>query len=100
MRLAKGLLFAAALYVAIPSSALTARALEPVRVTSGPLGVAVFWDVNVALKKHFFEEEGFKPEFLQTNGSPQAMQMLVSHQLEWAVAQPEPVLAARRQGRD
>lgn len=83
-----------------PFATRAQTALEPLRLTSGPFVNAIFWDINVALAKGFFKQEGFEPEFVLTGGSPQAIQMFIGGTLDFAASQPETILAAHEKGGD
>lgn len=56
------------------------------------------WDVDVAIEKGFFSREGFAPNVLPAQSSPQIIQMLVGGSADLALTQPEPVIQAISRG--
>jgi ABC-type nitrate/sulfonate/bicarbonate transport system substrate-binding protein len=56
------------------------------------------WDVDVALEKGFFSREGFAPDVVPAQSSPQIIQMLVGRSVDMALTQPEPVIQAISRG--
>jgi ABC-type nitrate/sulfonate/bicarbonate transport system substrate-binding protein len=57
-------------------------------------GNAIYWDIDVAIEKGFFKNEGFAPEVVIFQSSPQSIQLLVAGEVQLAGAQPEALLAA------
>jgi ABC-type nitrate/sulfonate/bicarbonate transport system substrate-binding protein len=57
-------------------------------------GNAIYWDIDAAIEKGFFEDEGFAPEVVIFQSSPQSIQLLVAGEVQLAGAQPEALLAA------
>lgn len=67
--------------------------LEKLELTYIPSN-AIYWDLDVGVDKGFFKDEGFDARILSNQSSPQSMQMLISGQVEMAIAQPDPLIAA------
>jgi ABC-type nitrate/sulfonate/bicarbonate transport system substrate-binding protein len=61
-------------------------------------GNAIYWDIDVAIEKGFFKTEGFAPEVVIFQSSPQSIQLLVAGEVQLAGAQPEALLAAVAHG--
>ena len=61
-------------------------------------GNAIYWDIDVAIEKGFFKDEGFAPEVVIFQSSPQSIQLLVAGEVQLAGAQPEALLAAVAHG--
>ena len=59
---------------------------------------SVYWDLDVAIDHDFFRNEGFAPEIVPPQSSPQAIQLLISRSIDLAAAQPEPLIAAVTRG--
>jgi ABC-type nitrate/sulfonate/bicarbonate transport system substrate-binding protein len=59
---------------------------------------SVYWDLDVGVEKGFFKEEGFDAHILANQSSVQSMQMLISGQVEIAISQPDPLIAAIDKG--
>jgi ABC-type nitrate/sulfonate/bicarbonate transport system substrate-binding protein len=57
-------------------------------------GNAIYWDIDVAIEKGFFKDEGFAPEVVIFQSSPQSIQLLIAGEVQLAGAQPEALLAA------
>jgi ABC-type nitrate/sulfonate/bicarbonate transport system substrate-binding protein len=57
-------------------------------------GNAIYWDIDTAIEKGFFKDEGFAPEVVIFQSSPQSIQLLVAGEVQLAGAQPEALLAA------
>src|SRR5258708_7096671 len=90
-RLAAALLFAA-LFGAGP---LHAQQAPPEKlVISYVPGNAIYWDIDVAIEKGLLKNEGFAPEVVIFQSSPQSIQLLVAGEVQLAGAQPEALLAA------
>ncbi|MGC1466410.1 MAG: ABC transporter substrate-binding protein [Pseudolabrys sp.] len=74
-----------------------AAELEKLDLTYIPSN-SIYWDLDVGVDKGFFKEEGFNAQVLSNQSSPQSMQMLISGQVEIAIAQPDPLIAAIEKG--
>ena len=61
-------------------------------------GNAIYWDIDVAIEKDFFKTEGFAPEVVIFQSSPQSIQLLIAGEVQLAGAQPEALLAAVAHG--
>jgi ABC-type nitrate/sulfonate/bicarbonate transport system substrate-binding protein len=88
---------AAAILLATVSGAGPLRAQGPAPeklVISYVPGNAIYWDIDAAIEKGFFKEEGFAPEVVIFQSSPQSIQLLVAGEVQLAGAQPEALLAA------
>jgi ABC-type nitrate/sulfonate/bicarbonate transport system substrate-binding protein len=59
---------------------------------------SIYWDLDVGVDKGFFKAEGFNAQILSNQSSPQSMQMLISGQVEIAISQPDPLIAAIEKG--
>ncbi len=59
---------------------------------------AIWLDIDVAIDKGFLKDEGFAPETIAFQNSPQAVQLLVTKSTQVAVMQPEAVLDADLKG--
>lgn len=59
---------------------------------------SIYWDLDVGVEKGFFKEEGFNAQILSNQSSPQSMQMLIAGQVEIAISQPDPLIAAIEKG--
>jgi len=57
-------------------------------------GNAIYWDIDAAIEEGFFKDEGFAPEVVIFQSSPQSIQLLVAGEVQLAGAQPEALLAA------
>jgi ABC-type nitrate/sulfonate/bicarbonate transport system substrate-binding protein len=57
-------------------------------------GNAIYWDIDTAIEQGFFKDEGFAPEVVIFQSSPQSIQLLVAGEVQLAGAQPEALLAA------
>src|SRR5258708_28915271 len=90
-RLAAALLFAAL----FGAGTLHAQPASPEKlVISYVPGNAIYWDIDVAIEKGFFKNEGFAPEVVIFQSSPQSIQLLIAGEVQLAGAQPEALLAA------
>ena len=72
---------AAALLLAtlVGASPLRAQQASPEKlVISYVPGNAIYWDIDVAIEKGFFKSEGFAPEVVIFQSSPQSIQLLVA----------------------
>jgi NitT/TauT family transport system substrate-binding protein len=69
------------------------RAQEKLAISFVP-GNAVYWDIDVAIEKGFFRDEGFTPDIIVFQSSPQSIQLLIAGDVHIAGAQPEVLLAA------
>src|SRR3984893_7885342 len=78
------------------AGSLRAQELRPPEklVNSYVPGNAIYWDIDVAIEKSFFKDEGFAPEVVIFQSSPQSIQLLVAGEVQLAGAQPEALLAA------
>jgi ABC-type nitrate/sulfonate/bicarbonate transport system substrate-binding protein len=76
-----------------PLRAQDARPQEKLVVSYVP-GNAIYWDIDTAIEKGFFKDEGFAPEVVIFQSSPQSIQLLVAGEVQLAGAQPEALLAA------
>jgi ABC-type nitrate/sulfonate/bicarbonate transport system substrate-binding protein len=74
------------------------RAAEDRLVVGAATGNSIYWDLNVAIDKGFFKDEGFAPERLVPQSSPQVVQLLVTGSVDLAATQPEPLVAAIEKG--
>jgi ABC-type nitrate/sulfonate/bicarbonate transport system substrate-binding protein len=94
-RPAGAILFAAVL----SAGSLRAQGAPPEKlVISYVPGNAIYWDIDVAIEKGFFKDEGFAPEVVIFQSSPQSIQLLVAGEVQLAGAQPEALLAAVAHG--
>jgi len=82
--------------IAAGSSAQAAE-LEKLDLTYIPSN-SIYWDLDVGVDKGFFKAEGFNAQILSNQSSPQSMQMLISGQVEIAISQPDPLIAAVEKG--
>jgi ABC-type nitrate/sulfonate/bicarbonate transport system substrate-binding protein len=90
-RLAGAIMLAAVFGV----EALRAQGAAPDKlVISYVPGNAIYWDIDVAIEKGFFKDEGFAPQVVIFQSSPQSIQLLVAGEVQLAGAQPEALLAA------
>jgi ABC-type nitrate/sulfonate/bicarbonate transport system substrate-binding protein len=76
-----------------PLRAQDVRPQEKLVVSYVP-GNAIYWDIDTAIEKGFFKDEGFAPEVVIFQSSPQSIQLLVAGEVQLAGAQPEALLAA------
>jgi ABC-type nitrate/sulfonate/bicarbonate transport system substrate-binding protein len=83
----------------IPPGSAAARApgLQKLDLTYIPSN-SIYWDLDVGVDKGFFKDEGFNAQILSNQSSPQSMQMLISGQVEVAISQPDPLIAAIQRG--
>jgi len=61
-------------------------------------GNAIYWDLDTAIEKGFFRDEGFAPEITLSQSSVQSIQVMISGGAELTVSQPEAVLSALLRG--
>lgn len=73
------------------------RAAERLAISYVP-GNAIYWDIDVAIDKGFLRDEGFEPEVIVFQSSPQSIQLLIAGEVHLAGAQPEVLLAAVAHG--
>ncbi len=59
---------------------------------------SAYWDLDVAIEKGFFRDQGFAPEVVVTQSSPQSIQQAITQQVQLAASQPEPFIAAVERG--
>jgi ABC-type nitrate/sulfonate/bicarbonate transport system substrate-binding protein len=79
----------------VGAAPLRAQGLSPDKlVISYVPGNAIYWDIDAAIEKGFFKDEGFAPEVVIFQSSPQSIQLLVAGEVQLAGAQPEALLAA------
>jgi ABC-type nitrate/sulfonate/bicarbonate transport system substrate-binding protein len=74
-----------------------AAAQDPLKISYVP-GNAIYWDIDTAIDKGFFRDEGFAPEIIVFQSSAQSIQLLISNQVQLAGAQPEVLLLAIKNG--
>lgn len=74
-----------------------AAELEKLDLTYIPSN-SIYWDLDVGVDKGFFKAEGFNAQILSNQSSPQSMQMLIAGQVEVAISQPDPLIAAVEKG--
>jgi len=90
-----------AIVVAAAASAFGASAraaeLEKLVITFIPSN-SIYWDIDTAIDQGFFKAEGFDAQVLANQSSPQSMQMLIAGDVQAAIAQPDPVMAAIEKG--
>ncbi len=88
----------AALAISLDCSANALGAdLEKLDLTYIPAN-SIYWDLDVGVEKGFFKDERFNAQVLANQSSPQSMQMLISGQVEVAISQPDPLIAAIEKG--
>ncbi len=87
----------AALLAMLGTAPTCAQAPEKLVISYVP-GNAIYWDIDTAIEKGFFRDEGFAPEVLIFQSSPQSIQLLVAGEVQLAGAQPEALLAAVAHG--
>jgi ABC-type nitrate/sulfonate/bicarbonate transport system substrate-binding protein len=73
------------------------KALEPLLINYTSPN-AIWWNIDVAIDKGFLRDEGFAPEGIPFQNSPQAVQLLVSKSVHVAVIQPEALMDADLKG--
>lgn len=73
------------------------KALEPLAINY-TLPNAIWWNIDIAIDKGFFKDDGFAPEAIPFQNSPQAIQLLVSKSVQVAVVQPEALMDANLRG--
>jgi len=66
---------------------------EPLKISFVP-GNAIYWDIDTAIERGFFRDEGFAPEIIVSQSSPQSIQLLIAGQVHLSAAQPEVLLGA------
>jgi len=89
--------FAAAALSSITMPRL-ARAADDKLVLGAAFGNSMYWDLDVGKDKGFFKDEGFVPETVVPQSSPQVVQLLVTGAVQLAASQPEPFIAAIEKG--
>ncbi len=57
-----------------------AAAEDPLKISYVP-GNAIYWDIDTAIDKGFFRDEGFAPEIVVFQSSAQSIQLLISNQV-------------------
>jgi len=67
-------------------------------VLSYVTGNAIYWDLNVAIERGFFRDEGFETSFVALQSSPSAIQQVVAGAVNLAASSPEPVIDAIQRG--
>jgi ABC-type nitrate/sulfonate/bicarbonate transport system substrate-binding protein len=82
---------------ALSNPAARAADLDKLDLTYIPSN-SIYWDLDVGVDKGFFKAEGFNAQILSNQSSPQSMQMLIAGQVEIAIAQPDPLIAAIDKG--
>lgn len=75
-----------------------ARAANDRLILGAALGNSIYWDLDVAMDKGFFKDEGFAPETVVPQSSPQVIQLLVTASVHLGTTQPEPFIAAIEKG--
>jgi ABC-type nitrate/sulfonate/bicarbonate transport system substrate-binding protein len=73
------------------------KALQPLAINY-TLPNAIWWNIDVAIDKGFFKDDGFAAEAIPFQNSPQAVQLLVSKSVQAAVVQPEALMDANLHG--
>lgn len=98
-RFALAVLLAAFAMSATPPFAAAAQqgTPEPLRLAYVPPN-SIYWDLDTAIEKGFFREEGFAPEIITGHGALQMMQMLIAGSVDLASSQPEPIITAVERG--
>ncbi|MDE2228046.1 MAG: ABC transporter substrate-binding protein [Alphaproteobacteria bacterium] len=92
----KRILLAAAIAAGM-SAGHSAQALEPLAMTYVPAN-AVYWDLDVAIERGFFRDEGFSPSIVSMQSSPGGIQEAVGHSVQLAGGSPEPSIEAYEHG--
>jgi ABC-type nitrate/sulfonate/bicarbonate transport system substrate-binding protein len=59
---------------------------------------ATHWDIDVAIDQGFFHDEGFAPEVVSFQSSPQAMQLLITGAVQMSSIEPESLVSAALNG--
>src|SRR6266700_7378242 len=85
---------AANVALACPASA---QGLEPLAMSYLP-GNAIAWDLDVAMEKGFFKQEGFEGRPVVFQNAPQSAQMLITGEVQLGTGQLDPFLLAFRGG--
>ena len=89
---------AAMLFVLLAGAAQAQeKSLQPLAINYA-LPNAIWWNLDVAIDKGFLKDEGFAPEAIPFQNSPQAVQLLVSKSVQAAVVQPEALMDANLRG--
>ena len=65
---------------------------------SYPESNAIYWDLDVAREKGFFKDEKFELSYLTGVSTPQAIQMLISGDLQLVTPQPDALMIAISRG--
>jgi ABC-type nitrate/sulfonate/bicarbonate transport system substrate-binding protein len=95
LRIANRLAGAILLATLLGAASLRAQEASPEKlVISYVPGNAIYWDIDAAIEKGFFKDEGFAPEIVIFQSSPQSIQLLIAGEVQLAGAQPEALLAA------
>lgn len=98
MRTSIGRILAAALLTALASAAKAEeRALSPLPVAYVASNAA-HWDIDVAIDKGLFRDEGFAPEPTAFQSSPQSIQLLVTGAIALTSVEPESAVSAILRG--
>jgi len=91
------MLAALALTVSIGLARAQDKAPQPLAINY-TLPNAIWWNIDVAIDKGFLKDDGFAPEAIPFQNSPQAVQLLVSKSVQAAVVQPEALMDANLHG--
>ncbi len=83
--------------IAIPSVGAKAKELETLNL-SYPTSNAFYWDFDVARDKGFFADENFKVDYSTIMSTPQAIQTLISGDMQMVTPQPDALLVAITRG--
>lgn len=75
----------------------SAVAEETLKLSFVP-GNAIYWDIDAAIEKGFFRDEGFAPQTIVFQNSPQSIQLLIAGEVQLSGAQPEVLLLAIKNG--
>ncbi len=85
------------LALALVTAAGICAAEEPLKISYVP-GNAIYWDIDAAIEKGFLRDEGFAPQTIVFQNSPQSIQLLIAGEVHLAGAQPEVLLLAVKNG--
>ena len=83
--------------VALPSFAAKAKDLETLHL-SYPTSNGFYWDFDVARDKGFFADENFEIAYSTIMSTPQAIQTLISGDMQMVTPQPDALLIAITRG--
>lgn len=86
-----------ALGVALNAAPSQAQTPQPLAINYS-IPNAIWWNIDVALDKGFLQDDGFAPDAIPFQNSPQAIQLLISGSAQVAVTQPEVLLDANMRG--